>query len=116
MGREESGNFVNKKQLTNLTDLHALKMGDVLEWTWDENGIALNGGQGIVLEDRHQLVEKMAYTIRLVNILELFYHVSRCYLIANIFEDRDFKLQVDKRVKKDMDGNSIVIDGIVQLE
>jgi len=92
-----------------------LKMGDVLEWVWEDRGVAVAGGQGIVLKGGEELVEKTAYDIRAVNIEALCGRVDRIKVITNIFKDRDFKLSVDKRMVM-KDGEPVIANGVVKYE
>jgi hypothetical protein len=76
--------------------MNSLQMGDVIEWTWDEDGVGLNGGQAIVTEDCVHLVWLTPYNINITTLAEL--RPDRCQLVGNIFSDcAFFKLAIDKK-------------------
>lgn len=91
-----------------------LVKGDVLKWVYcDGNGAAVGGGEGIVCNDLQSVVIKTAYDIYIVNITELIHSASRIWVEDNIFSNREFKLNVDKRIVMYND-KPLIINGIVQ--
>lgn len=92
-----------------------LKAGDVIEWTYtDGYGTAVSGGQGIAADDGISIVVKTASNLYITTLADI--RPDYWKVVANIFVNRDFKLQVDKRMVVDEDGNPIIENGVVKYE
>jgi hypothetical protein len=92
-----------------------LKSGDVIEWTHtDGYGTAVNGGQGIAADDGVSIIVKTASNLYITTLADI--RPDYWKVVANIFKDKSFKLNVDKRMVIGWDDKPIVENGVVKFE